>query len=300
MEIIKFFVDTPTAFIIALSIAGLMVGSFLNVVIYRYPTMLYREWCLLAKEILLEKGFQVSGAPNDKRLRDLKYGIVTPRSKCPHCNHLIRAWENIPVISYIVQKGRCSQCSKKISLRYPFIEIITGVAFTYIAFRFGVSWQTLIYLCVTALLIIQTFIDIDHKILPDPLNYFLLWLGLVSASLNLTIDLHESIYGALGGYLSLWIFYWIFKLITGKEGMGHGDFKLLAALGAFVGYKQLLMVIIMSAGVGAILGITMMLLKFSDRDTQIPFGPYLAIAGWITIFWGNDIIKNYFSAMGVQ
>ncbi len=299
MAVVELLETNPTLLIITLSIAGLMVGSFLNVVIYRYPIMLFREWGQMAKEILTEQGYTVKGEAKDQRIRDQKFNIVFPRSRCTHCNHLIRSWENIPVISYLVQGGKCTQCKTRISIRYPLVELLTGAAFAWVGYTFGWSAASLVLIAVSALLIVQIFIDIDHKILPDPINYILLWIGLGAAALGITIPLYASVIGALAGYLSLWSFYWIFKLLTKKEGMGYGDFKLLAAIGALIGYQKLLLVIILSAGVGAIFGITMMLLKINQRDTQIPFGPYLAVAGWIAIFFGDNIMQYYFRSAGL-
>jgi leader peptidase (prepilin peptidase)/N-methyltransferase len=299
MQLLDAFRLYPSLFISTLLIAGLLVGSFLNVVIYRYPIMLFREWSQMAKEILTEQGFKVSGEAKDPNIKNEKFNIVFPRSRCSSCGHLIRSWENIPLISYLFQRGKCTQCAAHISLRYPFVELLTGLVFGYIAWRFGVSWQSLLYITLSSLLIVQIFIDIDHKILPDPINYIILWLGLSAAAFGLTIPLMDAFIGALVGYLSLWAFYWTFKILTKKEGMGYGDFKLLAALGAFVGYQKLLLVVIMSAGVGAIIGVSMILLKRSNRETQIPFGPYLAIAGWITLFWGDNILRQYFHSMGI-
>ncbi|NVJ60801.1 MAG: prepilin peptidase [Gammaproteobacteria bacterium] len=299
MTVVELFDSSPTIFIITATILGLMVGSFLNVVIYRYPIMLFREWGNMAKEILTEQGYSVTGAPKDSKLLDAHFNIVTPRSRCPKCNHLIRSWENIPVVSYLIQGARCSQCKTYISIRYPFVEILTGATFGWLAYQFGFSWETLSFFIFSSLLISLIFIDIDQKILPDPINYILLWLGLLSAYLGLTLPLAESLLGALAGYLSLWSFYWLFKLATKKEGMGYGDFKLLAAIGAFVGINKLLLVVILSAGVGAIVGITLMLLKKTDRSSQIPFGPYLAVAGWITLFWGDTIIDFYLRSSGL-
>ncbi len=299
MNLLNILESNSTAFIITLVIAGLMVGSFLNVVIYRYPFMQFREWAAMAKELLQEQGYKVSGETSDPKLKDAKFNIVFPRSRCTSCGHLIRSWENIPVISYLIQRGKCTQCKTHISLRYPLIELLTAFAFAFTGYQFGYSAQSLVLIPLAALLIVQIFIDIDHKILPDPINYIILWLGLGAAALGYSSPLYDAVIGALVGYLSLWSFYWIFKLATKKEGMGYGDFKLLAALGAFVGYQKLLLVIILSAGVGAIIGISMMLLKRSDKDTQIPFGPYLAIAGWIAIIWGDEIISRYFNHMGI-
>jgi leader peptidase (prepilin peptidase)/N-methyltransferase len=299
MQVIELLQNSTNLQLITFTIAGLMVGSFLNVVIYRYPITLFREWGSMAKDILTEQGYKVIGEAADVRLKDKQFNLVVPRSRCPKCQHLIRWWENVPVISYLLLRGKCYNCNNPISVRYPFVEILTAISFAFVTDRFGLSWQTLLYMAISALLIVQIFIDIDHKILPDPINYIILWLGLLASAMGLSIPLYDAVIGALAGYLSLWSFYWLFKLTTKKEGMGYGDFKLLAAIGALVGYQKLLLVIILSAGVGAIIGISMMLFKMSDRNTQIPFGPYLAIAGWITLFWGDPIIRAYLSSAGL-
>jgi leader peptidase (prepilin peptidase)/N-methyltransferase len=296
MHIIEVLQGSAPLQVVVLFIAGLMVGSFLNVVIYRYPITLFRAWGSMAKEILTEQGYQVVGEAKDKRLLQQHFNLVVPRSRCPNCQHLIRWWENIPVLSYLLLRGKCSNCQSPISIRYPFVELLTAASFAFVTYKFGLSWQTLLFVVISALFIVQIFIDIDHKILPDPINYIILWSALLAAALGYSIPLFDAVIGAMAGYLSLWSFYWLFKLATKKEGMGYGDFKLLAAIGALVGYQKLLLVIILSAGVGAIIGITMMLLKKTDRSAQIPFGPYLAIAGWITLFWGEPIIQSYLSS----
>ncbi len=294
MQIISALQNNTTLFVILIFTTGLLVGSFLNVVIFRYPIMLFKDWGNMAKGILQEQGFKISGEAKDPFLLKEPFNLVTPRSRCPHCNHLIRAWENIPVISFLIQRAKCSQCQSPISFRYPFVELLTAISCGWIAWQFGVSWITAIYCVLTCLLIVQIFIDIDHKILPDSINYIILWGGLSASALGFTIELYDAVLGALIGYLSLWTFYWIFKILTKKEGMGYGDFKLLAAIGAFVGWQKLLVVIVLSAGVGSIIGIMMIVLKSLTKDTQIPFGPYLAIAGWITLFWGDNLVKIFY------
>ena len=283
-------------------VLGLLFGSFYNVVIHRLPTILNREWRATASEILKESNCEVS-CPKD----DLpeKYTLVTPRSACPKCDHQITALENIPVISWLVLKGKCRSCKTGISIRYPFVELLTAVTFATCAWVFGFSWLLLFALLFTSYLIIGSFIDYDHKILPDQLTLPLTWLGL---SLFLFIDpstiepsfapdLKSSVIGAICGYLVLWSIYWLFKIATGKEGMGHGDFKLLAAIGAFVGFKMLPLVIILSTVTGAILGIIAMIINKKGRDYTIPFGPFLAIAGWITLIWGQPLTEYYLNLL---
>lgn len=283
-------------------VLGLLFGSFYNVVIHRLPTILNREWRATASEILKESNCEVS-CPKD----DLpeKYTLVTPRSACPKCGHQITALENIPVISWLVLKGKCRSCKTGISIRYPFVELLTAVTFATCAWVFGFSWLLLFALLFTSYLIIGSFIDYDHKILPDQLTLPLTWLGL---SLFLFIDpstiepsfapdLKSSVIGAICGYLVLWSIYWLFKIATGKEGMGHGDFKLLAAIGAFVGFKMLPLVIILSTVTGAILGIIAMIINKKGRDYTIPFGPFLAIAGWITLIWGQPLTEYYLNLL---
>ncbi len=277
---------------------GLLVGSFLNVVIHRLPIILNREWKATATEILIEANCQVS-CPKDKL--PPKYNLIRPRSECPSCLNQLGMIENIPLISWLFLKGKCRHCKTKISLRYPFVELLTATLFATCAYKFGFSWQLLFSLIFTAYLISGSFIDYDHKILPDQLTFQLLWFGLTALVIipsnqhipSFSPDLQSSIIGALAGYLILWSIFWFFKFLTGKEGMGHGDFKLLAAIGAFVGFQLLPLVIILSTVTGAILGILGMIISKKGRDHKIPFGPFLAIAGWITLIWGQTITNNY-------
>lgn len=264
---------------------GLLVGSFLNVVIHRYPIMLQRRWRQDASDFL-QLPPPVDAEPH--------YSLMLPRSACPKCGHAIAWWENIPLISYALLRGRCRGCGTGISLRYPLVELLTGLAFGYVGWRYGLDWTALFYLLFGALLLTLTFIDLDHQLLPDDLTLPLLWLGLLGALLGVTgIALETALIGAMVGYLSLWSVYWAFKLLTGKDGMGYGDFKLLAALGAWLGWQPLLTVILLSSILGLTAAVLMMLFKGLKREQPIPFGPYLAMAGWIAAFWHQPLQSFY-------
>ncbi|NVK21023.1 MAG: prepilin peptidase [Kangiellaceae bacterium] len=283
-------------------VLGLLTGSFLNVVIHRLPIMLNREWRTTATEILTEANCQVT-CP--KETLPEKYNLMAPRSACPQCNHQITALENVPVFSWLFLRGKCSQCKTKISARYPFVELLTAVTFAACAYTFGFSWSLAFAILFTAILIAGSFIDYDHKILPDQLTLPLVWIGILAALViepndilpSFAKDLPSSVIGAIAGYMILWSIYWLFKIVTGKEGMGHGDFKLLAAIGAFVGYQNLPLVIILSTVTGAILGIATMIINKKGRDYQIPFGPFLAIAGWIALIWGETLTQSYINIL---
>jgi len=281
-------------------IFGLLVGSFLNVVIYRYPIMLFREWEQMAKEILSERGFIIKAPETAFDKQPKKFNMAVPRSACPKCDHKISGLENVPIISYLFLRGKCKGCQTSISLRYPFIELLTGLCFAIMAQNFLFGWPLAIALIVTAYFIAMSFIDIDHQILPDTMTLPLVWLGLFVAYFNLYIPLGDSLIGTLVGYLSLWCVYWLFKIITGKEGMGYGDFKLLAVIGAFMGWQNVLLTIVLSAGVGAILGGLLLLIQGKCKETKIPFGPYLAVAGWISWIWGDELINQYLVFSGLR
>jgi leader peptidase (prepilin peptidase) / N-methyltransferase len=225
------------------------------------------------------------------------FNLITPRSHCPNCKHKITALENIPIISYLFLKGKCKNCANKISIRYPLIEFVSAITVVIVAFYFGVSLQTLFALFLTWSLIALSMIDFDHQLLPDDITLPLLWLGIIINLFGLFTDIESSILGAVFGYGILWSVYIIFKLITGKEGMGHGDFKLLAVLGAWFGWQSLPLIIILSSLVGAIIGISLMIFNSHDRNTAIPFGPYLAVAGWISMLWGPYIMSAYLNAV---
>ncbi len=284
-QILVFFEQIPLAFQIYIFILGLLVGSFLNVVIYRLPKMMQREWrgdCLE----FLEQPAEETTEP---------FNLVVPRSRCGHCGHKISALENIPLLSYIFLRGKCSSCGTPISLQYPLVELFTGVISLIIALHFGVTQQTAFALIFSWSLIAASGIDIGHKLLPDSITLPLMWLGILLGYFNVFIDLETSVIGAMAGYMSLWSVYIVFKVITGKEGMGHGDFKLLAMLGAWMGWKMLFVIILTSSLVGAIVGLSMIALKKTSRGTQIPFGPYLAAAGWISLLYGEQLNHFYFS-----
>jgi leader peptidase (prepilin peptidase) / N-methyltransferase len=266
-------------------VLGLMVGSFLNVVIYRLPKMMQREW----RSDCLEFLEQPSEAPPET------FNLVLPRSRCGNCGHQIAAWENIPIISYLFLRGKCSSCKSHISIQYPLVEFFTGIVSLWIALHFGVTLQTAFALLFSWTLIAASGIDIGHKLLPDTMTLPLMWLGILLGFFDIFVDLETSVIGAMAGYMSLWSVYIVFKVITGKEGMGHGDFKLLAMLGAWMGWKMLLVIVLTSSLVGAIVGLTMIALKKSSRATQIPFGPYLAAAGWISLLYGEQLNRFYFS-----
>ncbi len=291
-------IHSNTTALVWLSIAlGLMVGSFLNVVIYRVPVMLQREWRAQCCEFLEldEKKVKIDGTAAQHKV----FNLVKPDSHCPHCNAPVRAWQNIPVVSYLVLRGKCAHCKSPISLRYPLIEMVTGGLSGLVAWHFGAGWLCLAMLCLTWSLIALTMIDFDHQLLPDNITLPLLWLGLLVNSLlpESGVSAQEAILGAVIGYLSLWSVYWAFKFLTGKEGMGYGDFKLLAALGAWMGWKVILLIVILSSLVGAIVGIALLLFLGRDRNVPIPFGPYLAGAGFITLIWGPTLMNTYFSRL---
>ena len=265
-------------FISLIILISLSVGSFLNVVIYRLPKMLQNEWTSDCKEFLELKADKVE-----------IFNLSKPNSTCPSCQHEIRAWENIPVISYLILGGKCASCKTTISTQYPIIEIVTAILSVFIATKFGVSLETVFGLILTWCLITLTMIDVKTQLLPDNITLPLLWLGILINTSNVFVSLESSVFGAIIGYLILWAIYKVFKRLTGKEGMGYGDFKLLAALGAWMGWEMLPQIILLSSLVGTVIGITMIVLKKQDKEKPIPFGPYLAIAGWVAFVWGADI-----------
>lgn len=268
-------------------IFGLMVGSFLNVVIHRLPIMMERAWHQECRALL------ETAAPDETAEPAEPYNLVVPRSRCPQCNKLIEAWENIPVISYLLLRGRCSGCGTKISPRYPAVEVLTALLSVAVAWRFGVTWQAAAALGLTWSLVALSFIDLDRQLLPDAITQPLLWAGLSLSLFPIFVDSTASIVGAVLGYLLLWSVYHLFRLATGKEGMGYGDFKLLAVLGAWLGWGMLPIIVLLSSVVGAVIGIAMIAFAKHDRQVPIPFGPYLAIAGWVALMWGDAINAAY-------
>jgi leader peptidase (prepilin peptidase)/N-methyltransferase len=280
--------DSSALFIFLMSLVGLLVGSFLNVVIYRLPKMLEQEWQLQC---------DLLSGQTSKAITPLS--LSKPRSTCPHCGHPISALENIPVLSYLLLRGKCRSCHAPISIRYPLIELLSALLTAVIAWQFGLSWACLGGVLLTWTLIALTFIDVDCQLLPDKLTLPLLWLGIAFNLFANFASLNDSVIGAMLGYLSLWSVYQLFRLITGKEGMGYGDFKLLAALGAWMGWQSLPVIILLSSLVGAIVGISLIALKLQQHDKPIPFGPYLAAAGWIALVWGDTLNQSYLSWSGL-
>ena len=267
-------------------ILGVLVGSFLNVVIYRLPVMMERSWKAECAECFPEAKIETD---------EERFNLVVPRSRCPQCNHLIGSSENIPLLSWLVQKGCCKHCGCKISKRYPSIELLTGLMSLVVAMVVPFGWPLLFALIFTWVLISLTFIDFDTMLLPDQLTLPLLWLGLIINISGTFIGLTDAVLGAAFGYLSLWSIYWGFKLITGKEGMGYGDFKLLAALGAWFGWQALPLIILLSSFAGAIIGIAVIAASKDKQSRPMPFGPYLAIAGWLYLVYGAELNALYYS-----
>ncbi len=282
MDLFFYLESSSGFFIFSVVLLGLIVGSFLNVVIYRLPVMLEADWSRQCSELAGNELPETS-----------KFNLVTPASACPACGHRIRAWENIPVISYLLLKGRCAGCDQAIPLRYPGIELATALLSGVTAWHYGFTLQAAAALLFVWALIPLCVIDYDRQLLPDSITLPMLWLGLLLSLFSIFVDTHTSIIGALAGYLSLWLVYHIFRLVTGKEGMGYGDFKLLAMIGAWAGWQSLPVVILCSSLVGAVTGIALIVFQGRERSQPIPFGPFLAAAGWITLLWGQTIIETY-------
>jgi len=301
-DVIHAFQTNPTFFYTCVGVFSLLIGSFLNVVIYRLPKIMEQGWYKECREFLADelvdstKNIQ---AKNNKTENDESEQITLskPASTCPKCDHQIKFYENIPVISWLFLRGKCSKCSNNISIRYPLIEAITACLGVIIAMKFGVSLTTVFILFLTYALISLTMIDFDHMLLPDQITLPFLWLGLLVNINGMIVPLQDAVIGAVAGYLSLYCVFQAFKLITGKEGMGFGDFKLVALFGAWLGWQLLPLLILMASAVGAVIGISLMLFKNHQREQAIPFGPYLAIAGWITLLWGEGIWAWYLSSL---
>ncbi len=264
-------------------VVGLFIGSFLNVVIHRLPKMMEREWQAQAAEL---RGETPPEAP--------RYNLAVPRSACPACGHSIAAWENIPVVSWLALRGKCSACKAPIALRYPIVEIIAALLAAYAIWRFGPTIKGVVACGMLWALVALTGIDVDTQLLPDQITMPLMWAGLLVNLWDVFVPLRTAVIGAAAGYLSLWAVYWLFKLIRGKEGMGYGDFKLLAALGAWLGWQMLVPIVLLSSVVGALIGVTLMVVKGRDHNVPLAFGPYLAIAGAIALFWGPALVAAYF------
>ena len=269
---------------------GLLIGSFLNVVILRLPQQLYRRWNLESHDIL--------GVENSNT-EEPAVTLAWPASRCPKCGTALRPWHNIPLLSYLFLKGRCASCSASISAQYPFVELLTATIFALMMYFYGATMTTFYSTILACCLISLAGIDLRERLLPDQITLPLLWLGLFVNMNGAFAPLPDAVLGAIAGYLSLWGVYWLFKLVTGKEGMGYGDFKLLAALGAWLGWELLPLVILLSSAVGAIIGVLVITIGGKDRNLQIPFGPFLAVAGWIALIWGDNITTWYMSAFSL-
>jgi leader peptidase (prepilin peptidase)/N-methyltransferase len=291
MNLIDALQQNPTLFCLLCILVGLFVGSFLNVVAYRLPKIMEADWKKQCSELF--------GSEDSDKQEKALLTLSHPSSSCPNCGHKIRAWENIPIISWLILKGRCSNCKQPISMRYPIIELATGLLSLAVALHFGFSWQAGAALLLTWSLIALSLIDFDHQLLPDSIVLPVLWLGLILSLFSIFTDSHSSIIGAAAGYLSLWTVFQLFRLITGKEGMGYGDFKLLGLFGAWLGWQSLVQIILLSSVVGAVVGISLILVRGRDRNIPIPFGPYLAAAGWISLIWGDQINSAYLHWAGL-
>ena len=288
--------ESAPVFIAIVFAFTLLIGSFLNVVIHRLPIMMEREW--------REQADELTNAPPEHELPEGRFDLVVPRSRCPSCGSLITALQNVPVISYLFLRGRCANCKTSISARYPLVELMTALLAAICAWHFGPGWEAVLAIVLTLTLVPITMIDADTQLIPDAIVLPLMWLGLalslfhpLAGADTLFISPSDAIVGAMAGYLSLWSLFWAFKLVTGKDGMGYGDFKLLAALGAWLGWQQLPIIIMMSAIVGTVINVVMIVARGKDRSIPIPFGPYLATAGWITMLWGETIKNIYFDLM---
>ena len=272
---------------VLLGLLGLQVGSFLNVVIHRLPKMMERQWARECAELNAPEGAEAPAEPQER------YNLMVPRSACPHCGHAIRWFENIPVVSYAVLRGRCSACKAPISARYPAVELFTGLLFAWCGWQWGASVQALLWCGFAAAIVALAAIDWDTTLLPDDITLPLLWAGLCASALAWTgVPLRDAVWGAVGGYLSLWLIYWAFKLLTGKEGMGYGDFKLFAALGAWFGWQALVPIILMSSVIGAVVGIGIKLVGQLREGGYVPFGPFLALAGLTAMVFGPGAILS--------
>ncbi len=284
MSIPQFFSHYPSVFPLVCGVLGLLVGSFLNVVIYRLPVILQRQWRGQCQEL--------SDHPVTATV-DERFNLIVPRSRCRHCGHAISAAENIPVLSFMWLKGKCSACGGAISPRYPAVEILTASLSALVAGHFGFGPAAFAALVLTWSLITLSFIDYDHQLLPDNITLPLLWIGVLLNIFAVFAPLRSAVIGAVAGYVSLWLVYQIFRLITGKEGMGYGDFKLFAALGAWLGWQGLPLIIMLASFIGAILGISFIVFRGRDRSLPIPFGPFLCLGGWVALMWGDNLTRAY-------
>ncbi|QSX29750.1 prepilin peptidase [Shewanella cyperi] len=302
-NIIDVFSQSPWLFVVVSFIFAACIGSFLNVVIHRFPVMLKREWQQECNQYLSEYHPALVAKVGEAELQKpidnypSKYNLIIPASRCPKCHSSIKAWHNLPILGWMLLKGKCANCQTPISVRYPIVEALTGITVATLAWHFGPSWQFLLAALLTFGLIAMAGIDLDEMLLPDQITLPWLWLGLLANLNHQFVGIEDALIGAMAGYLSLWSVYWLFKILTGKEGMGYGDFKLMALFGAWLGWQMLPLIILLSSLVGALVGITMMLSKKLSRENPIPFGPYIAAAGWIALIWGQDIVDWYLAGL---
>jgi leader peptidase (prepilin peptidase)/N-methyltransferase len=287
MDTITFFAENQPIFLLVVAALSLVIGSFLNVVIYRLPRMMEQSW---SEECRVYLGLKPQQETE-------KLNLCLPFSHCPRCKSAIKPWHNIPVFSFLWLKGKCANCSAHISMRYPLVEALTCITSVYVAWKFGVSWQTAAGLLFTWICISLTFIDLDFHLLPDELTLLMVWLGLFFSMFSLFTNSQDAIIGAIGGYLIFAIIQWIFGFATGKTGMGQGDYKFLAGLAAYLGWQMLPIIILLSSFSGVIFALTYMCIKREFKSTPLPFGPYLAVAGWIALLWGDEIMKYYLQTM---
>jgi leader peptidase (prepilin peptidase) / N-methyltransferase len=288
---LQIFITAPWIFITIVGIFSLIVGSFLNVVIHRLPLMLEKSWRLECADFLNQ-----TAEVDDPKI----YNLALPGSQCPKCNAKIKLWHNIPVVSYILLRGKCAACETKIPARYLIVETLTLILSIFVAWQFGITWNCLTVLLLTWMLIALSFIDIEHQLLLDYLTLPLIWLGLIFSCFHLFTTPQDAIIGAIAGYLFFWLFAWLFKLAMKKDGLGQGDFKLIAAAGAWLGWQLLPLMIFMSCLLAVIIGGLYLIITRKTRETPIPFGPFLAIAFWLTMLWGNNIMQFYFRICGIH
>ena len=299
MTLFDLFEQSPVIFYGVVAFVSLMVGSFLNVVIHRLPIMMERAWREGLEEFADADGDVVTETTDPAMVAEKPeaFNLAVPRSRCPSCGKEISAWQNIPIISYLMLGGKCANCKAPISKRYPIVEFVTMALSLVVAWQLGPTPQAALGIIVTWFLVAMTMIDFDHQLLPDSLTLPLMWIGLLVALIPVFTDLQSAVIGAAAGYMVLWLVYQLFKLITGKEGMGYGDFKLLAAIGALLGWQALPVVILLSSLVGAVVGVAMIAITGRDKNIPIPFGPYLAAAGWIAMLWGDALSNWYYGLM---
>ncbi|MGG5291330.1 prepilin peptidase [Pseudomonas shirazensis] len=288
MNLWTFLTAQPVYFICLATLLGLLVGSFINVLVHRLPVMLERQWQREAQEVL--------ELPIAEHAR---FDLALPASHCPHCEHRIRPWENIPVLSYLLLRGRCAVCKGAISVRYPLIEMACAGLSLVVAWHYGPGVPALAALLLTWCLLALSLIDSEHQLLPDVLVLPMLWIGLILNACGVFVPLPDAVWGAVAGYLSLWTVFWLFKLVTGKDGMGYGDFKLLALFGAWGGWQVLPLTLLLSSLVGALIGLCLLRWRNASLGTAMPFGPYLAIAGWIAVLWGDEMYPSYLQLLGI-